>query len=309
MQKKSDEKKVLAGLVSAQNAIKNKFKRAYAERLSRNKKIKEIMSPVLSTYKDFERKNKVKKPNTFQNNSFTPKKTRRKTPKKSVSTSIENDSENSDENETGGISYDSGSDFEGHSSTPYPKLQDDNNSDMFTYKVTSDNDIMENYGSFPAKNVVIYGKKKNKLTGKTSLIKMFFKDLSPNRQKQWSSERKKIKDQLNCSAVKDGNRVLTYSSSDDDETLKYSKDDSEDDGSYFETESGSETTTVPKPKLLAEPIANRTGRRDCAPRREPTQKTFKKRQKKSESKAGKGFKKNFNRFDLNFIPYKANRNI
>lgn len=56
MQKKSDEKKVLAGLVSAQNAIKNKFKRAYAERLSRNKKIKEIISPALSAYKDFEKK-------------------------------------------------------------------------------------------------------------------------------------------------------------------------------------------------------------------------------------------------------------
>lgn len=71
MQSESSTKKhILSELVAAKNIIKNKFRKAYTDRIKRERVIREIMKPVLSTANEYE---KTVKNTSIENKNTTVK--------------------------------------------------------------------------------------------------------------------------------------------------------------------------------------------------------------------------------------------
>lgn len=68
----STKKRILSELVAARNIIKNKFRKAYTDRVKRERTIRDIMKPVLSTAEEYEKK-KMGENASIENKNTTTK--------------------------------------------------------------------------------------------------------------------------------------------------------------------------------------------------------------------------------------------
>lgn len=309
-----NKKQVLSGLIEARKAIKSKFKKAYEERASLERGVKQVMKPVLTTFGEFQKKNLEKSSeNTLKNQSRNVKFASEKFPRKSLKKKrVMSDNEANYSRrgqkldyETDYYTSDSGMRF----STPFTTMKKQTgkeNPEDFSYQVKSDNDDRQNYGIFPPANVRVFGTKTNKFSGEVSPLNIKFKHLPLKVQKQWSSERKKQKDKSNRSTASDANRMLDYSSGDDGnisdtDTLRNS--DSNDD--HGNSSSSAHDEEIQDDVIPKSTVAGGKGTRKAALATIEKLSTSKIKGKK----AGGGMKKPLkSKFDFNFVPFQ-NRKV
>lgn len=242
------------------------------------------MKPVLSSVKEYQKKNLKKGLNQFEFNVKTPKKN---SSRKSSKKSLDQMTDSSDSS----FQFDNYEDdtFE----TPLTSKADKN----FVYKVNRDNDLTENYGKYPKDDVTVYGSKTSIVTGKKTPMVMSFKNLPIDAKKKWSEERKK---KLARETARDSNRTFRTLHLD----AEFDEDSDDDNRTLKGSSSSDEGSSRPGAAQFDGDysISNTKGKRKGTNRGLlPAPKT--------SSRTGKGLKKNSKLIDFDFIPYEKNNRI
>lgn len=181
---------VLSDLNATRKIIKDKFRQAYMDRITRERKLTEVMKPVTSTMtKEFDKHRRLKDGNVKSPTSVlkfkpsrlatsTPKFKRsilRKTPKSKIKSKI----------------YDSSNDDD--ASDSFHTLDEPSGQyDPFTYEFTHDDDRVDKYNLTPEESVRVHGIKTSKKTGQMKKINTKFRNLPKSEQQKWKEHRKNI---------------------------------------------------------------------------------------------------------------------
>lgn len=300
----SSKKQVLSDLVEARNAIKSKFKKAYEERISLEKGVKQLMKPVLSSFGEFQNKSLKKNhdkisyttPKTSTKTGFRKKKSTYETDSMGSSTDVITPTRSRRSRKANQTPFDSSSSQSDLSfATPLTgtikktqkkkEPQPDDEYSQYEYIIDQDDDRVDNYSKIPENNVKVYGSKIHKVTNKTIPIVMKFKKLPQYAQKQWIEERRTRYRKGKRSSDLDTNRRLQFDTRDNDV-------------SNSDTDACSDTdadTVAENDEDQNETIAVNRGRRVI--------------RKPNLYGSGNGLSKKNKPFDFNFIPYNSKEKI
>lgn len=219
------KQRILSELVATRNIIKSKYNRAYADRMKRERVMKEVLKPVTSAIttlkpaKEFEkppppgtkrrkmpRKNQGKKQNESTDDSNDDDTLLLSSSSLAThhSTSPNKKSENESQRTLlhspsrirNKISMISSTPKRAESSTSMafstPMLKDDVNTDKFTYEVEYDDDPIIAYDLEPDHNLTVHATKTSKATGHMTPVTMKWRELPRQAKTQWLRDRKQI---------------------------------------------------------------------------------------------------------------------
>lgn len=214
-----EKRQVTANLVETQNIIKKKFKKAYLNRMKREREWKKVFKPITTkideSTKKFEPDKKKRKRTDSDNENddsavsedatpfaFRPSRQSKwtsSTPRGILQKSkggltqseifqsiIEPNSSIENLNKSKKNLSLAGSPRRTRSQTIQKKLDLDN----YSYKIVDDLDKYENYTKFPSKDLSVILDKKNKTTGQMERMLVKYNDLPVKLQKEWTRERR-----------------------------------------------------------------------------------------------------------------------
>lgn len=290
---------ILSDLAATRNIIRKKFKQAYTERKERERKVNELLSPMITkaakVFKNDDKKDdsfdvENSQPNAFKprklsafkpqrlwKNSSTPKSILRKGKSKNSTFGI--DSFYTPEHTSKPMQNVSGNESD-YSNISLPKsTKNFSKNGNNEYTIVADDEPLDRYDHPPKDDSIVQGYRISPLSGETEHVKDLFKNAPKDVQEKWVIERRKLKYQL-PSLFDSPPKPFEPSTSSQSKSL--------------------EAITLSPPKPIAQSTRNRLSLRVTDPATGAISKTgqlLKKKSSKSSSvKRGDGF-------DFNFVRY------
>lgn len=193
---------IISELIATRNIIKNKFKRAYTDRLKRERERSEVFKPITTSLTKWRnvsprviRKEEIKKDEPLLDSIFKPRSLHTSTPKNTVS------SKKRSRTNIATTDNDSDTDYKLQPSTLTgvnqskqfslkPANVDDH--ENFTYEIHFDNDTYENYDIMPDPNMLVDLTQTHKATMRPRAITARFGDLPLDTRKAWVLYRQQL---------------------------------------------------------------------------------------------------------------------